>query len=70
MVYPLPSDRSAPQPKRYFSQVPTGDPKEVVIRIYIIKATGLQPMDDNGKVIWLSQVVIFKADLEKKLDDF
>ncbi|XP_063717173.1 dysferlin-like isoform X4 [Symsagittifera roscoffensis] len=49
VVYPLPSDRSAPQPKRYFSQVPTGDPKEVVIRIYIIKATGLQPMDDNGK---------------------
>ena len=50
VAYPLPADRSVPHPKKFFNQVPTGDVKEVVVRVYVVKCTGLQPMDDNGKV--------------------
>lgn len=38
-------------PPRQFHQLAAQGPQECLVRIYIIRAFGLQPKDPNGKVI-------------------
>nr|CAB3264165.1 myoferlin [Phallusia mammillata] len=45
-IYRLPSDDSLPP--RYFRDLPSTDPVEVKIRVYVIRAYDLAPQDSNG----------------------
>lgn len=47
-VYPLPSDPNLPLPPRILNNLPPSEPVECVVRLYVIKAIDLQPMDPNG----------------------
>lgn len=47
-VYPLPSDPNIPLPPRILNNLPPSEPVECVVRVYIIRAIDLQPMDSNG----------------------
>lgn len=49
-IYPLPEDPAVPMPPRQFHQLTAQGPQECLVRIYIIRAFGLQPKDPNGKV--------------------
>ncbi|XP_042748428.1 dysferlin-like, partial [Lagopus leucura] len=49
-IYPLPDDPRVPLPPRQFHQLPARGPQECLVRVYIIRAFGLQPKDANGKV--------------------
>ncbi|MEQ2157949.1 hypothetical protein GOODEAATRI_007110 [Goodea atripinnis] len=49
-IYPLPDDPSAPAPRRQFRKLPPNGIEDCLVRVYIIKAQGLQPKDANGKV--------------------
>lgn len=48
-MYALPDDPTVPMPPRQFHQLPTRGPQECLVRIYIVRAFGLQPKDPNGK---------------------
>uniref|UniRef100_A0A8C0XAP2 C2 domain-containing protein n=1 Tax=Castor canadensis TaxID=51338 RepID=A0A8C0XAP2_CASCN len=48
-IYPLPEDPAIPMPPRQFHQLATQGPQECLVRIYIVRAFGLQPKDPNGK---------------------
>nr|XP_031532352.1 dysferlin [Vicugna pacos] len=48
-IYPLPEDPAIPMPPRQFHQLAAQGPQECLVRIYIIRAFGLQPKDPNGK---------------------
>uniref|UniRef100_A0A8D1C7R7 Dysferlin n=1 Tax=Sus scrofa TaxID=9823 RepID=A0A8D1C7R7_PIG len=48
-IYPLPEDPAIPMPPRQFHQLASQEPQECLVRIYIIRAFGLQPKDPNGK---------------------
>uniref|UniRef100_A0A452VC30 Dysferlin n=1 Tax=Ursus maritimus TaxID=29073 RepID=A0A452VC30_URSMA len=48
-IYPLPEDPAVPMPPRHFHQLAAQGPQECLVRIYIIRAFGLQPKDPNGK---------------------
>ncbi|XP_032898673.1 dysferlin-like [Amblyraja radiata] len=48
-IYPLPDDPALPSPPRQFQQLPTSAPQECLVRVYVIRAVGLQPKDSNGK---------------------
>ncbi|XP_051830264.1 dysferlin isoform X20 [Antechinus flavipes] len=48
-IYPLPDDPAVPLPPRQFHQLPAQGPQECLVRVYIIRAFGLQPKDPNGK---------------------
>uniref|UniRef100_A0A8C5QFH1 Dysferlin n=1 Tax=Leptobrachium leishanense TaxID=445787 RepID=A0A8C5QFH1_9ANUR len=48
-IYPLPDDPSVPMPSRQFCQLPAKGLQECLVRVYIIRAFGLQPKDTNGK---------------------
>uniref|UniRef100_A0A8C3PSP4 Dysferlin n=1 Tax=Calidris pygmaea TaxID=425635 RepID=A0A8C3PSP4_9CHAR len=48
-IYPLPDDPRVPVPPRQFHQLPARGPQECLVRVYIIRAFGLQPKDANGK---------------------
>ncbi|XP_069061681.1 dysferlin isoform X3 [Pleurodeles waltl] len=48
-MYALPDDPSVPMPPRQFHQLPSRGPQECLVRIYIVRAFGLQPKDPNGK---------------------
>ncbi|XP_026633183.1 dysferlin isoform X1 [Microtus ochrogaster] len=48
-IYPLPEDPSIPLPPRQFHQLAAQGPQECLVRIYIVRAFGLQPKDPNGK---------------------
>ncbi|OPJ76672.1 hypothetical protein AV530_009069 [Patagioenas fasciata monilis] len=48
-IYPLPDDPRVPVPPRQFHQLPARGPQECLLRVYIIRAFGLQPKDANGK---------------------
>ncbi|XP_048951318.1 dysferlin isoform X2 [Canis lupus dingo] len=48
-IYPLPEDPAVPMPPRQFHQLAAQGPQECLVRIYIIRAFGLQPKDPNGK---------------------
>ncbi|KAB0380062.1 hypothetical protein FD755_007846, partial [Muntiacus reevesi] len=48
-IYPLPEDPAIPLPPRQFHQLASQGPQECLIRVYIIRAFGLQPKDPNGK---------------------
>uniref|UniRef100_A0A8V5GBG2 Uncharacterized protein n=1 Tax=Melopsittacus undulatus TaxID=13146 RepID=A0A8V5GBG2_MELUD len=48
-IYPLPDDPRLPMPPRQFHQLPARGPQECLVRVYIIRAFGLQPKDTNGK---------------------
>lgn len=52
-IYPLPEDPAIPMPPRQFHQLAAQGPQECLVRIYIIRAFGLQPKDPNGKVTFL-----------------
>ncbi|XP_064383023.1 myoferlin-like isoform X2 [Halichondria panicea] len=47
-MYPLPDDGS-PEPKPLLANVPSTEPIDVVVRVYIIRAIDLQPQDPGGK---------------------
>ncbi|CAH1784691.1 unnamed protein product [Owenia fusiformis] len=47
-VYPLPEDPKAELPPSMLKNLPSSDPEECVVRVYIIKAINLQPNDPNG----------------------
>lgn len=49
-IYALPEDPRAPVPPRQFQQLPARGLQECLVRVYIIRAFGLQPKDSNGKV--------------------
>ncbi|XP_015759463.1 PREDICTED: dysferlin-like [Acropora digitifera] len=49
-IYPLPSDPTVPLPPRILTNLPPSDPVECLVRVYIIRAIDLQPMDANGLV--------------------
>ncbi|XP_063313638.1 dysferlin isoform X3 [Pelobates fuscus] len=48
-IYPLPDDPSSPMPARQFRQLPAKGPQECLVRVYVVRALGLQPKDTNGK---------------------
>uniref|UniRef100_A0A8B9EGZ2 Dysferlin n=1 Tax=Anser cygnoides TaxID=8845 RepID=A0A8B9EGZ2_ANSCY len=48
-IYPLPDDPRVPAPPRQFHQLPARGPQECLVRVYIVRAFGLQPKDSNGK---------------------
>ncbi|XP_062065628.1 dysferlin isoform X17 [Lepus europaeus] len=48
-IYPLPEDPAIPMPPRQFHQLAAQGPQECLVRIYIVRAFGLQPKDPNGK---------------------
>ncbi|XP_019470570.1 dysferlin-like isoform X2 [Meleagris gallopavo] len=48
-IYPLPDNPHVPLPPRQFHQLPARGPQECLVRVYIIRAFGLQPKDANGK---------------------
>ncbi|KAM4710242.1 dysferlin [Discoglossus pictus] len=48
-IYSLPDDPSVPTPPRQFRQLPAKGLQECLVRIYIVRAFGLQPKDPNGK---------------------
>uniref|UniRef100_A0A452DVG2 Dysferlin n=1 Tax=Capra hircus TaxID=9925 RepID=A0A452DVG2_CAPHI len=48
-IYPLPEDPAIPLPPRQFHQLASQGPQECLVRVYIIRAFGLQPKDPNGK---------------------
>ncbi|XP_037592064.1 dysferlin isoform X26 [Cebus imitator] len=48
-IYPLPEDPAIPMPPRQFHQLASQGPQECLVRIYIVRAFGLQPKDPNGK---------------------
>ncbi|XP_069779523.1 dysferlin isoform X4 [Narcine bancroftii] len=48
-IYALPDDPSQPLPPRQFHQLPFSGPQECLVRVYVIRAIGLQPKDSNGK---------------------
>ncbi|XP_053560319.1 dysferlin isoform X2 [Bombina bombina] len=47
-IYTLPDDPSVPVPPRQFRQLPAQGLQECLVRIYIVRAFGLQPKDPNG----------------------
>lgn len=49
-VYPLPDDPGVAPPPRQFRELPESGPQECLVRIYVVRATDLQPKDNNGKV--------------------
>uniref|UniRef100_A0A8C3CMV1 Dysferlin n=1 Tax=Cairina moschata TaxID=8855 RepID=A0A8C3CMV1_CAIMO len=48
-IYPLPDDPRVPAPPRQFHQLPARGLQECLVRVYIVRAFGLQPKDSNGK---------------------
>ncbi|TRZ10061.1 hypothetical protein HGM15179_017049 [Zosterops borbonicus] len=48
-IYPLPDDPRVPAPPRQFQQLPARGLQECLVRVYVIRAFGLQPKDSNGK---------------------
>eukprot|EP00116_Pleurobrachia_bachei_P010782 sb/3471044/ len=48
-IYPLPADGSEPPP-RMLQNAPSNNPIELKVRVYIIRARGLEPQDPNGLV--------------------
>ncbi|XP_053314071.1 dysferlin isoform X2 [Spea bombifrons] len=48
-IYPLPDDPSEPMPPRQFQHLPAKGLQECLVRVYIVRAFGLQPKDANGK---------------------
>eukprot|EP00116_Pleurobrachia_bachei_P013160 sb/3473422/ len=46
-IYPLPADGSEPPP-RMLQNAPSNNPIELKVRVYIIRARGLEPQDPNG----------------------
>ncbi|XP_075044491.1 dysferlin isoform X3 [Mixophyes fleayi] len=48
-IYPLPDDPSVPVPGRQFRQLLAKGLQECLVRVYIVRAFGLQPKDTNGK---------------------
>ncbi|XP_041442887.1 dysferlin isoform X3 [Xenopus laevis] len=48
-IYPLPDDPSVPKPEPQFHQIPAKGLQECLVRVYIVRAFGLQPKDTNGK---------------------
>ncbi|XP_075711726.1 dysferlin isoform X3 [Rhinoderma darwinii] len=48
-IYSLPEDPSVPMPSQQFLQLPAKGLQECLVRIYIVRAFGLQPKDANGK---------------------
>ena len=64
-VYPLPPDPNEPLPQKMFNNLPQPGPEECLIRIYVIKATELQPADSNGKADPYVEIELGK----KKIND-
>ncbi|XP_075429238.1 dysferlin isoform X4 [Ascaphus truei] len=48
-IYTLPDDPSVPVPPRQFRQLLAKGPQECLVRVYVVRAFGLQPKDPNGK---------------------
>ncbi|CAF3822313.1 unnamed protein product [Adineta steineri] len=48
-VYPLPEDPNEPLPHRIMENLPSSSLEDCIVRVYIIRATDLQPTDSNGK---------------------
>ncbi|ELW64043.1 Dysferlin [Tupaia chinensis] len=48
-IYPLPEDPAIPIPPKQFHQLASQGPQECLVRVYIVRAFGLQPKDPNGK---------------------
>ncbi|XP_063781358.1 dysferlin isoform X3 [Pseudophryne corroboree] len=48
-IYSLPDDPSVPVPPRQFRQLLAKGLQECLVRVYIVRAVGLQPKDANGK---------------------
>ncbi|XP_041041967.1 dysferlin isoform X1 [Carcharodon carcharias] len=48
-IYALPDDPAVPNPPRQFHELPASGPQECLVRVYVVRAFGLQPKDSNGK---------------------
>lgn len=47
-VYPLPQDPNVPPPPKVLSVLPENAPQVCIVRVYVIRATDLQPNDPSG----------------------
>ncbi|GCB78793.1 hypothetical protein scyTo_0016872 [Scyliorhinus torazame] len=48
-IYALPDDPSVANPPRQFHELPASGLQECLVRVYVVRAFGLQPKDSNGK---------------------
>ncbi|XP_070210966.1 myoferlin-like isoform X3 [Littorina saxatilis] len=65
-VYPLPPDPNEPLPTRMLCNLPPSTPEECLVRIYVIKATDLQPNDPSGLADPYIEVVLGKKKLNSR----
>ncbi|GAB1610572.1 myoferlin-like isoform X9, partial [Argonauta hians] len=65
-VYPLPDDPSEPMPARVLQGLPSSEPQNCLVRIYIIKAIDLQPNDPSGLADPYVKVKLGKKKIDNK----
>uniref|UniRef100_A0A6I8P9V6 Dysferlin n=1 Tax=Ornithorhynchus anatinus TaxID=9258 RepID=A0A6I8P9V6_ORNAN len=68
-IYPLPEDPGVPPPPRQFRQLAAQDPQECLVRVYVIRAFGLQPKDPNGKCDPYIKITVGKKSISDQ-DDY
>lgn len=69
-MYPLSDDPGVAAPPRQFRELPDSGPQECLVRIYVIRATDLQPKDNNGRVRTNRFPAIIAADFDTRGSHF
>ncbi|XP_052773227.1 myoferlin-like isoform X7 [Mya arenaria] len=65
-VYPLPSDPSEELPVKMLANVPSTEPEECIVRVYIIRGIDLQPNDPTGLADPYIEVKLGKKKLDSR----
>ncbi|CAL8096634.1 unnamed protein product [Calicophoron daubneyi] len=66
-MYPLPEDPKEELPPKYVETLPWSNaPQEVVVRVYCVRAEGLQPMDPTGLADPYIEIIAGKTKVDSK----